>query len=176
VNRYLKKIASEVSKDNQKLKRIGTGAAIGAGTLGAVAGVYGYRKGYDAGSQFLSPRTGKHVGKLFASRMAPIGAAIGATIGAGAGYLYNRKKLLEKAASLLKGKRFVGRIDKGTFKITGKGRDLASFDRLHSLHETVQRQVENGAPPIKHRLTMGDGSKAFIRGNSKGVKSRLYRE
>lgn len=86
-------------------------------------------------------------------------------------------KYLNKVASLLKNKRLVGKINPKGFRFKGKnGPDTDAFNKLLSLHETVERQVTNGTPPVKHRLTLGDGSKAFIRGNSKGVRSRLYRE
>jgi hypothetical protein len=89
-------------------------------------------------------------------------------------------KFLNKIASLLKNKRLVSKIQTtgstSSFSFLGKGKDVDSFDRVHALHSTVQRQQAAGAPAVKHRLQFEDGSQAFIRGSSKGIKTRLYRE
>lgn len=76
----------------------------------------------------------------------------------------------------MKGKKLVGKLSPGKVKFKGEGKDIDSFTSMISLHDTVERQQKMGAPPVKHRLTMADGSKGFIRGNSKGVRSRLYKE
>lgn len=90
-------------------------------------------------------------------------------------------KYLEKIASLIKGKRLVGKITSKTeggakIKFMAKGKhDWEANNRLIALHETVERQAGKGAV-VKHRLNMSDGSTGFIRGTAKGVRSRLYRE
>jgi len=94
--------------------------------------------------------------------------------------IYRARKLadrvLNKAAALLKGKRLIAKIKGDRFRFLGKVKDIDSFNRIHSLHDTASRQQKMGVGPVKHRLEMGDGSKGFIRISSKGVRSRLYRE
>lgn len=88
-------------------------------------------------------------------------------------------KYLEKIASLLKGRKLLGKITTGNkasrIKLSSKSPSEAkATNNIVDLHAKGEDAIEQGKK-FKDRAQFIDGSQAFVRGApGKGVRSRIY--